>query len=97
MHTKGNDPGRPEGTSPHPPNKRDSEHPGYEVQDVNSGGIATFLAGLFGTVLVFFVFCFFMGKAINNVLLDQDKKNGATTRWQTPAAGWPMCRSNART
>ena len=83
MHTKGNDPGRPEGTSPHPPHTRDAEHPGYEVQDVNSGGIATFLAGLFGTVLVFFVFCFFMGKAINNVLLDQDKKNGATTRWQT--------------
>ncbi|HEY1743613.1 MAG TPA: hypothetical protein VGG18_10645 [Granulicella sp.] len=82
MHTKGNDPGRPEGTSPHPPNSRDAEHPGYEVQDVNAGGIATFLAGLFGTVLIFFVFCFFMGKAINNVLLDQDKKLGATTRWQ---------------
>ena len=82
MHTKGNDPGRPEGTSPHPPDVRDSEHPGYEVQDVNAGGIATFLAGLFGTVLIFFVFCFFMGKAINYFLLDQDKKNGATTKWQ---------------
>jgi hypothetical protein len=82
MHTKGNDPGRPEGTSPHPPHTRDSEHPGYETQDVNTGGIATFLAGLFGTVLIFFVFCFFMGKAINYFLLDQDKKNGATTKWQ---------------
>jgi len=82
MHTKGNDPGRPEGTSPHPPHSRDSEHPGYEVQDVNSGGIATFLAGLFGTVLIFFVFCFFMGKAINYFLLDQDKAHGATNKWQ---------------
>ncbi|AEU34539.1 hypothetical protein [Granulicella mallensis] len=79
MHTEGHDAGRPEGTTPHPPHQRDSEHPGYEVQDVNAGGIATFLAGLFGTVLIFFVFCFFMGKAINTMMVTHDEK---PNKWQ---------------
>lgn len=78
MHTEGNDPGRPEGTSPQPQFERDSEHPGYEVQDVNVGGIVTFIAGLSGFILVFFVFCFFMGKAINYTLARQD---GAPDKW----------------
>lgn len=78
MHTEGNDPGRPEGTSPHPQFERDSEHPGYELQDVNVGGIVTFIAGLSGFILVFFVFCFFMGKAINYTLAKQD---GAPDKW----------------
>ena len=38
---------------------------GYETTDVNVGGVAVFLAGLFGFLLIFFLFCFFMGKAIN--------------------------------
>jgi hypothetical protein len=44
----------------------DAEHPGYETTDVNVSGIAVFLAGLFGTVLIFFVVCFMLGKVINN-------------------------------
>jgi len=28
----------------HDPHARDSDHPGYEVTDVNAGGVAVFLA-----------------------------------------------------
>jgi hypothetical protein len=37
-----------------------------------------FLAGLFGTVIVFFFFCYAMGKVINNIWIKQD---GAATKW----------------
>jgi hypothetical protein len=80
MHTEGNDPGRPEGTSPHPPAARDSENPGYETQDVSVGGIVTFLAGLSGFVLIFFFFCFAMGKAINYGLA---KFDGPQNKWHS--------------
>lgn len=80
MHTEGNDPGRPEGTSPHPPAVRDSENPGYETQDVSVGGIVTFLAGLSGFVLIFFFFCFAMGKAINYGLAKYD---GPQNKWHS--------------
>lgn len=59
---------------------RDPEHPGYEVTDVNANGIAVFLAGLFGSVLVFFVFCFVMGRVINSAI---QKDDGPTTKWNT--------------
>jgi len=59
---------------------RDAEHPGYEVTDVNANGIAVFLAGLFGSVLVFFVFCFVMGRVINSAI---QKDDGPTTKWNT--------------
>ena len=69
MHTEGHDMGKdtignapPASEAP----KLDAEHPGYEVEDVNTKGIAYFLAGLFGTVIVFFFFCYGMGKVINN-------------------------------
>lgn len=76
---EGHDPGRPAGTSPHPvPHVRDPEHPGYEVQDVNVGGIVTFVAGLSGFLVIFFIFCFFMGKAINYALAKQD---GPINKW----------------
>jgi hypothetical protein len=66
-----------------PKHVKDSEHPGYEVTDINVGGIIVFLAGLAGSVLVFFVFCFGMGKVINDALKKQD---GASDRWhQQPA------------
>jgi hypothetical protein len=65
---------------PHELHVRDSESPGYEVTDVNAGGIAVFLAGLFGSVLVFFLFCFVMGKVINSALVKED---GPTTKWNT--------------
>jgi hypothetical protein len=80
MHTEGNDPGRPEGTNPHPPAVRDSENPGYETQDVSVGGIVTFLAGLSGFVIIFFFFCFAMGKAINYGLA---KFDGPQNKWHS--------------
>jgi hypothetical protein len=58
------------------------ENPGYELQDVNVGGIATFVAGLSGFVLIFYFFCFFMGKVINHELIRQD---GPVDQWHTAA------------
>jgi len=83
MHTEGHeghDMGKPEGVQAHPSPKHDSEHPGYETQDVNVGGIVVFLAGLAGSVVVFFLFCFVMGKALDSWLLQSDKTAG--TQWQ---------------
>lgn len=51
---------------------------GYEVTDANVGGIAVFLIALFISVVVFFVFCFGMGKVINNGL---DRADGPVNRW----------------
>jgi Na+-transporting methylmalonyl-CoA/oxaloacetate decarboxylase gamma subunit len=56
----------------------DSEHPGYETTDVNATGVAVFLAGLFGFVLIFFVFCYGMGKVINTAIGKQD---GPPDKW----------------
>jgi Na+-transporting methylmalonyl-CoA/oxaloacetate decarboxylase gamma subunit len=56
----------------------DSEHPGYETTDVNVNGVAVFLAGLFGFVLIFFVFCYGMGKVINTAL---EKQDGPPDKW----------------
>jgi hypothetical protein len=61
---------------------RDPEHPGYEVTDVNSGGIAVFLAGLFGSVFIFFLLCYGLGVLINNGIRKQD---GPTTKWNRMA------------
>ena len=80
MHTEGHDMGKPEAVPAHPTPKHDSEHPGYETQDVNVGGIIVFLAGLAGSILVFFLFCFVMGKALDSWLLHSDQTN--TTQWQ---------------
>jgi hypothetical protein len=79
MHTEGHDMGKPDGVQAHPTPQHDSEHPGYETQDVNVVGIVTFLAGLGGFVLVFYVFCFLMGKAINTALV---KSDGEPNKWQ---------------
>lgn len=56
----------------------DSEHPGYETTDVNVSGVAVFLAGLFGFVLIFFVFCYGMGKVINTAI---EKQDGPPDKW----------------
>jgi hypothetical protein len=70
-------------TNDHEKHVIDPDHPGYETTDINVGGIIVFLAGLAGSVLVFFVFCFGMGKVINQALKKQD---GANDRWhQQPA------------
>lgn len=67
---------------PQDPARLDVEHPGYETTDVNVSGVAVFLGGLFGFVLVFFGFCFVMGKAINNLWIVQD---GKADKWhQSP-------------
>jgi hypothetical protein len=67
----------------HDSHVRDAESPGYEVTDVNASGIAVFLAGLFGSVIVFFLFCFVMGKVINTAI---EKSDGPTTKWNKLSA-----------
>lgn len=59
--------------TPHPSEKIDSEHPGYEITDVNAKGVVVFIGGLLSFLLVFFVLCYAMGKAINTGLLKQDQ------------------------
>jgi hypothetical protein len=56
----------------------DSKAAGYEMTDVNAGGIVVFIGGLFGFVIVFFFFCFFMGRVINSEL---EKEDGKTDKW----------------
>src|SRR5580698_2174181 len=67
----------------HDSHVRDSDHPGYEVTDVNANGIAVFLAGLFGSVVIFFLICFVLGKVINGEI---KKHDGPTTKWNTLSA-----------
>jgi hypothetical protein len=59
-------------------NKSASVREGYEVTDVSVQGIMVFLVGLFISVGVFFVFCFGMGKVINNALA---KRDGPANQW----------------
>jgi hypothetical protein len=66
----------------HDPHVRDPEHPGYETTDVNTGGIVVFLAGLFGSVCVFFLLCYGLGILINGGL---KKEDGPTTKWNRPS------------
>jgi hypothetical protein len=69
---------------------------GYETTDVNVGGVIVFLGGLFGFVLIFFVFCFLMGRVINEAL---NKQDGPRTKWHqqqmTSSSGGPLP-SNAK-
>jgi hypothetical protein len=51
---------------------------GYETSDVQVGGIAVFLVSLFVFLVIFFVFCFGMGKVINNALVKHD---GPPNKW----------------
>src|SRR5665213_4551197 len=57
---------------------RTTESPGYETTDVNVSGVIVFLAGLGGFLVVFFVFCFVMGRVINSTI---QKADGPTTKW----------------
>ncbi len=57
---------------------RSTESPGYETTDVNVNGVVVFLAGLGGFLVVFFVFCFVMGRVINSAI---QKADGPTTKW----------------
>ena len=76
MHTNdgGSENLRPETSRPHPSRERDQENPGYEVQDVNVNGLLTFLVGLSGFLVIFFLFCFVLGKAINTGISHEDGK-----------------------
>jgi hypothetical protein len=56
----------------------ESANAGYEVTDVNVNGIVVFLASLGAFVLVFFIFCFGMGKVINTAIL---KADGPPNKW----------------
>jgi hypothetical protein len=67
----------------HDPHVRDTDHPGYEVTDVNAGGIAVFLAGLFGSVFIFFLLCYGLGVLINGGI---KKEDGPTTKWNRLSA-----------
>ena len=78
MHTEGHDMGKPEGVPAHPAPKIDSEHPGYETQDVNVSGIIYFLGGLLASVVVFFFLCFYIGKAVNYGIVKDD---GPPDQW----------------
>ena len=62
----------------HPNSGPESRELGYETTDVNVGGIVVFISGLFGFVIIFFFFCFAMGKLINNEL---GKEDGPKDRW----------------
>jgi hypothetical protein len=64
-------------------NKPSSVREGYEVTDVSIQGVVVFLVGLFISVGVFFVFCFGMGKVINNALV---KRDGPPNKWNAPTA-----------
>ena len=60
------------------PDKAHSLREGYEVTDVSVSGILVFLIALFLCVGVFFVFCFGMGKVINNAI---GKDDGPLNKW----------------
>ncbi|MHB1023439.1 MAG: hypothetical protein ACYC46_04605 [Acidobacteriaceae bacterium] len=59
------------------------DNAGYEKTDVNISGILVFLAGLTGFVTVFFVFCFVMGKVINQAI---EKQDGPADVWHKTVA-----------
>jgi hypothetical protein len=62
----------------HDSGPQDPDSPGYELTDVNVAGVAVFLSGLAGFLVIFFLFCFVMGKVINSAL---EKEDGPTTKW----------------
>jgi hypothetical protein len=89
MHTEGHDMGKDTAGNTKPAAqapKFDAEHPGYETTDVKVRGIAVFLAGLFGVVIIFFFFCYGMGEVINNFFVKQD---GEATKWAIEAGATP--------
>ncbi len=77
-NNKGSENLHPDSSRPTPSRDRNQENPGYETQDVNVGGMITFLAGLSGFLAIFFIFCWVMGKAINTGLRHTD---GERDKW----------------
>jgi hypothetical protein len=70
--------------NPNDPVSATTPQSGYEASDVSATGIAVFLASLLVFVIVFFVFCFGMGKVINNQLV---KRDGPSNKWNSLAGG----------
>ena len=68
----------------HDPHAHTPDEPGYEVTDVNINGIVVFLSGLVGFLLIFFVFCWVMGKAINGAYAKMD---GPADKWHEAQGG----------
>lgn len=62
----------------HDPHVVDANSPGYETTDANVNGVAVFLAGLAGSLFVFLIFSFILGRVINKAL---EKADGPTTKW----------------
>ena len=62
---------------------RDSESPGYETTDANVNGVVVFLAGLFGSMAIFFVVAFVLGRVINEKIV---KVDGPVSRWNQLSA-----------
>ena len=81
MHTEGNDHGKP-GRNVSGIRRRCgiARTLGTRRRTSAFGGIVTFLAGLSGFVLIFFFFCFAMGKAINYALVKHD---GPQDKWHS--------------
>lgn len=75
---------------PHPQPKTDAEHPGYEVTDVNTRGVVVFLGGMLAFLVVFFVFCYAAGKALNYGLLKQDNDEASRNPQAASAGGSPI-------
>lgn len=74
----------------HPQPKTDAEHPGYEVTDVNTKGVVVFLGGMLAFLVVFFVFCYAAGKALNYGLLKQDNDEDKRNPQAASAGGSPI-------
>ncbi|WP_035347101.1 hypothetical protein [Edaphobacter aggregans] len=68
----------------HDPHAHTPDAPGYETTDVNINGIVVFLSGLVGFLLIFFVFCWVMGKAINGAYAKMD---GPADKWHQEEKG----------
>jgi hypothetical protein len=64
----------------YPRSDSESAAAGYEMTDANVTNVTVFLGGLFGFVIIFFFFCFFMGRLINNEIARQD---GPTDQFHT--------------
>src|SRR5882757_10080879 len=93
MHTPNtpeHDPQRQHGISP---TGYSTPTPGYETSDVKVGGIVVFMISLFVFLTIFFVFCFGMGKVINNALVKHD---GPPNKWnqEAPAGKLQNLKSN---
>ncbi len=59
---------------------------GYETSDISVPGVIVFLVSLGVFLVIFFVFCFGMGKVINNALVKHD---GPPNKWTAAVSGDP--------